>query len=410
MLTIESHTQVLDLQNTVESQHFVDALESTVLWEYGGLDREELMAIRRKNPYIWVTWLPKLLSGDNSCDFSAWFRIHHLSGSWSKVRSNFNSARWNAEHTDLLRECADAYRARGYNVFIENQNHFRLQGQTALLSGKPDLIVIPRNEKAGLGCDEPSPAKPDPASPDHAQPRLTAPDHAVPQTRHDEDSGMWNADAMGVESEQGLGSRSKEVQAQQRDRERGLDGDQPSSPLHASPCPTKTNQDVPHLALPDLTRPCQAPPDQARPDSGQSSRSAGHKAIASEDGQDEVSRPVVVSEQRPVIIDIKTGRPKPSDIEQVKLYMFAVPRALGRHRGVVFDGKVQYPDHEVEIPASAVDEAFVGRMAGLIKRLASSEPPPTVPSYQECRFCDITAADCPSRVENEFEAGMTEVF
>jgi hypothetical protein len=32
-----------------------------------------------------------------------------------------------------------------------------------------------------------------------------------------------------------------------------------------------------------------------------------------------------------------------------------------------------------------------------------------VPSASECRFCDITAADCPERVDEEREAGATEV-
>ena len=53
-------------------------------------------------------------------------------------------------------------------------------------------------------------------------------------------------------------------------------------------------------------------------------------------------------------IDVKTGRPGPSHVVQVMLYMYAVPKAMGRHYGVDFDGRVAYGDHEVEIPASAV--------------------------------------------------------
>ena len=47
------------------------------------------------------------------------------------------------------------------------------------------------------------------------------------------------------------------------------------------------------------------------------------------------------------IIDVKTGRPSPSHVVQVLAYMYAVPRAMGQHRGVVFDGRVAYGDHEV---------------------------------------------------------------
>jgi hypothetical protein len=35
---------------------------------------------------------------------------------------------------------------------------------------------------------------------------------------------------------------------------------------------------------------------------------------------------------------VKTGKPGPSHIVQVMVYMYAVPWAMGRHRGVVFNG------------------------------------------------------------------------
>ena len=37
----------------------------------------------------------------------------------------------------------------------------------------------------------------------------------------------------------------------------------------------------------------------------------------------------------------------------------------------------------------------------MIRRLAADAPPPRAPSESECRFCDITVADCLERmVEN----------
>ena len=30
--------------------------------------------LRAGGPYIWVTWLTKLLSDENSCEWAAWFR------------------------------------------------------------------------------------------------------------------------------------------------------------------------------------------------------------------------------------------------------------------------------------------------------------------------------------------------
>ncbi len=97
------------------------------------------------------------------------------------------------------------------------------------------------------------------------------------------------------------------------------------------------------------------------------------------------------------VIDVKTGKPGPAHIVQVMLYMYAVPRAIGRHQGVVFDGQVAYADHVVDIPTSAVDEKFIERLSQLIARLASDAPARKVPSSGECRFCPVTAADCPER-------------
>ena len=74
------------------------------------------------------------------------------------------------------------------------------------------------------------------------------------------------------------------------------------------------------------------------------------------------------------IIDAKTGRPSPADALQVMIYMYALPRALERYRGLKLTGQVAYSDHVVNIPAEAVDEAFVRNMGQLITRLASEMP------------------------------------
>ena len=33
--------------------------------------------LRATGPYIWVTWLPRLLSGEGSCEWAAWFKAQH---------------------------------------------------------------------------------------------------------------------------------------------------------------------------------------------------------------------------------------------------------------------------------------------------------------------------------------------
>ena len=64
---------------------------------------EGTMAQTRESPYIWVTWLTKLLVGENSCEWAAWFHAHHESWSYDKVPSNFDANEWQMKHTALLK-------------------------------------------------------------------------------------------------------------------------------------------------------------------------------------------------------------------------------------------------------------------------------------------------------------------
>ena len=215
--------------------------------------------LRRNGPYIWVTWLTRLLVGENSCEWAAWFRAQHESWSWSKVPSGFDQVSWQLAHTARVNESRRQWEERGYTVFTENQNGFSLRGRTATLGGKPDLIA--------------------------------------------------------------------------REGESG------------------------------------------------------------------------------VIIDVKTGHPSPSHGVQVMLYMYAVPKAMWQYRGVAFDGKIAYSDHEVDIPASAVDETFIRNLSGLVRRLSNEAPARRVPSFRECQFCDISSVDCPERAaEDAVAEGVTEDF
>ena len=98
------------------------------------------------------------------------------------------------------------------------------------------------------------------------------------------------------------------------------------------------------------------------------------------------------------IHDVKTGKPNPSHQVQVLIYMYAVPRAFQQYKGMQFDGRLIYPDHEEAIPYSAVDDGFIQNLAQLINRVTSAIPARKVPSPMECQFCEITSADCPDRL------------
>ena len=124
-------------------------------------------------------------------------------------------------------------------------------------------------------------------------------------------------------------------------------------------------------------------------------------------------KPDLVARRRDqiTVIDTKTGRPSPAHTAQVLIYMYALPRALERYKGLSIAGQVAYPEHVVDIPADAVDGRFVENLGGLIRRLASQMPARRVPSLGECRFCEITSADCPERAgEVPPEEGTTDDF
>ena len=218
------------------------------------------MAERRgEGPYIWITWLTRLLAGESICEWASWFKAQHEGDSWAREPSSFNMARWQVGHTDMLRWCAREYRLAGYTVNLEGQNSITLRGKAATVAGKPDLVV----------------------------------------------------------------QREQEVK----------------------------------------------------------------------------------------VIDIKTGRPKASDEIQVMLYMYLLPLARSEYRDCTITGLVVYGDHEVEIPAEAVDEGFLASVREVVARLAFRDPAVRVPSWGECRFCEITSADCPERVEGPAPGvATTEAF
>ncbi len=116
------------------------------------------MAVLRESPYIWVTWLTKLLVGENSCEWAAWFKAHYTE--YIKIPSTFDQTYWQLQHTALLNELRARFEKEGKIVLSENQNSFTLRGSTAALGGRPDLIA--KSGNAGVICDvktgKPSPS------------------------------------------------------------------------------------------------------------------------------------------------------------------------------------------------------------------------------------------------------------
>jgi hypothetical protein len=97
------------------------------------------MSIPRAEPYVWVTWLSKLLAGEAHCQWALWFRAHYR---YEKAPSDLDSAAWCARHAELVGETERAMRAAGWRICVEDQNKFTVRGHTVTIAGKPDLIAV----------------------------------------------------------------------------------------------------------------------------------------------------------------------------------------------------------------------------------------------------------------------------
>ena len=96
--------------------------------------------VSRPDPWIWVTWLSRLLVGEHSCEWAAWFKARYTQ--YDRIPVDFT--KWEIAHTAKLNELRDRLLAKGQTVYTEGQNQFRLRDRAtgATLSGKPDLVGI----------------------------------------------------------------------------------------------------------------------------------------------------------------------------------------------------------------------------------------------------------------------------
>jgi hypothetical protein len=109
------------------------------------------MTVRRNQPYVWATWLSKVMAGEQTCLWASWFKAHYQD--YPKVQSGFDLARWNVEHTRLLTRTRGELGALGAVVRVEAQNAFRYRHSSgAVLAGKPDLIALEDGEAVVIDC------------------------------------------------------------------------------------------------------------------------------------------------------------------------------------------------------------------------------------------------------------------
>ena len=98
------------------------------------------MTTPRRDPFLWPTWVTKILAGEQSCEWQAWFKAHFQG--YEKAPRDGDLTAWTARHTELLQKRAAQLRSEGYEVFVEDQNKFTLRGKSCTLQGKPDIVAI----------------------------------------------------------------------------------------------------------------------------------------------------------------------------------------------------------------------------------------------------------------------------
>lgn len=93
---------------------------------------------RGDKPYIYVTWLAKLLGG-NECLWSAWFKAHFKYDKYEEQAMDL--VKWNRDHNKLMARRRKELEEDGWAVTSEEQNAFKLEGESAIVAGKPDLVA-----------------------------------------------------------------------------------------------------------------------------------------------------------------------------------------------------------------------------------------------------------------------------
>jgi len=99
------------------------------------------MAERRDGLFIWITWLSKVMAGEQNCVWASWFKTHYTN--YEKAPSDFDLVKWTMDHTRLVHELHAERRTAGDQVYLERENEIRYQvRENLVVVGKPDLVAI----------------------------------------------------------------------------------------------------------------------------------------------------------------------------------------------------------------------------------------------------------------------------
>ena len=88
-------------------------------------------------PEFWTTAIAKALAGEQPCLLAPWFSGHYRLAKRPRLDDSALAV-WKVKHTALLTETTEKMKAEGWRCSVES--YFKVTGQTAVISGKADLI------------------------------------------------------------------------------------------------------------------------------------------------------------------------------------------------------------------------------------------------------------------------------
>lgn len=104
---------------------------------------------------------------------------------------------------------------------------------------------------------------------------------------------------------------------------------------------------------------------------------------------------------RPLIVEVKSGKEQDYHKAQLLMYMHYVPLASNLpYRDLTFDGVLVYNNKIEHVPATDLND-FRPHLKELLGYVVREKPATKIPSWKNCRFCKLTSEDCPEKIEEE---------
>ncbi len=99
-----------------------------------------MTAEARVTPYIHISWLAKVMTGEMPCQWQAWFQVHHKLR--ERVPSGFDEVAWGVSHQRMVTELRHTLVETGKRPWVNLPVRATLPGSGAVLQGAADLAVV----------------------------------------------------------------------------------------------------------------------------------------------------------------------------------------------------------------------------------------------------------------------------